>query len=175
MKFVNLIIVIISVLGSTALYVKAAKIGPAQTDRKEIASSLQRFAKLSGMAVDSPEAIELIFETAKVESKLYQRKQLGGGPAIGLWQMEEDTYNDIQENFIGYRPKLKKTLDVMFGSGRQFQDMRNNDEYAIVMARLVYWRAPGAIPSTKEGRAHYWKKYYNTEEGKGSVLKYLFQ
>lgn len=145
----------------------------AQTSRAEIKRAVDRFAIESTLKVNSVDAINLLFETACVESDLKHRRQFNNGPARGLWQMEKATYDDIHTNFLNYRPKLKKVLDNMFGEDRSFSDIENNDEYAIIMARLKYWRAPGTIPSTREARAVYWKKYYNSNKGKGTVSKYL--
>jgi type VI secretion system secreted protein VgrG len=145
----------------------------AQTSRYEIRKTLTSFTAASGIEMNSEDAISLLFETACVESNLTHRKQLNDGPARGLWQMEPDTYRDIQVNFVAYRPELKKALDHMFGTSRKFSHIERNDEYAIVMARLHYWRVKGAIPKTLKGRAAYWKKHYNTALGKGTVDKYL--
>lgn len=42
-----------------------------------------------------------------------------------------------------------------------------------LFARLHYIKFPGAIPSTLEGQANYWKKYYNTISGKGTPEEYI--
>ena len=40
-------------------------------------------------------AVELPLGTARVESGLRHRRQIGGGPALGLSQMEPNTHDDI--------------------------------------------------------------------------------
>lgn len=42
-----------------------------------------------------------------------------------------------------------------------------------LFTRLFYRLIPEAILETIEGRAKYWKKYYNTVLGKGTVEHYL--
>ena len=47
--------------------------------------------------------------------------------------------------------------------------IEKNIAAGIVHCRLKYWRVPRAVPNTTQGKAEYWKKYYNTEGGKGHV------
>ena len=46
------------------------------------------------------------------------------------------------------------------------------DRLAVLMARIHYYRFPGAVPETIQGQAEYYKAHYNTVAGKGSVKKY---
>ena len=49
--------------------------------------------------------VQLLLGTAAVESYFIYRRQLGGGPAVGLWQMESRTARDIFDNYLRYRPE----------------------------------------------------------------------
>lgn len=118
----------------------------------------------------SQEAEDLLLGTALVESRLFYMRQLEDGPALGFFQMEPGTHNDIWENFLRYRPKLQ--AKVMCVADRP-QDMITNLIYAAMMARLQYFRDPEPIPDTPEGQAAYWKRVFNTHKGKGSPEKYL--
>ena len=51
--------------------------------------------------------------------------------------------------------------------------LEKNIAAGIVHCRLKYWRVPKKMPNTLEGRARYWKKYYNTDQGKGTEEKYM--
>ena len=44
---------------------------------------------------------------------------------------------------------------------------------AMVFARLFLKLIPEEFPGTLEGRAKYWKKYYNTEAGAGTPEEYI--
>ena len=48
-------------------------------------------------------------------------------------------------------------------------------QYGAAICRLCYYRAPGALPDEgdPEGQARYWKRYYNTPLGAGTVEKYI--
>ena len=41
------------------------------------------------------------------------------------------------------------------------------------MCRVHYLRVKEALPTTPEGYAEYWKKYYNTSSGKGTAKEFL--
>ena len=58
----------------------------------------------------SRSAEELILGTAIVESGLTYLKQHGDGPALGLWQVEPATHEDLYTNFLNYRPELGSKL-----------------------------------------------------------------
>ena len=47
-----------------------------------------------------PESVELVLGTCIQESHLQYLKQLGGGPALGVIQMEPATHEDIWDNWL---------------------------------------------------------------------------
>ena len=51
--------------------------------------------------------------------------------------------------------------------------LEKNIAAGIVHCRLKYWRVPKKMPNTIEGMANYWKKYYNTEQGKGNPEHFI--
>ena len=55
-------------------------------------------------------AEELVLGTAIIESGLTYLKQHGDGPALGLWQVEPATHDDLYTNFLNYRPELGSIL-----------------------------------------------------------------
>jgi len=115
-------------------------------------------------------AATLLLGTALVESRLTYLRQFNGGPALGLYQMEPATFNDICQNYLKYRPELKKQLGVL-KSARLIYDLK----FATWMARIHYYRQPEPLPAAHDlnGQAAYWKQHYNTPLGKGTISKYL--
>ena len=117
-----------------------------------------------------------ILGTALAESGGTALRQRGGGPALGLWQMEPATHDDIWKNYIGYRPELKDavitTAHLDYGQA-DAEVMAWNLRYACAMARVHYRRVSAAIPAAPEDQALYWKRYYNTPAGKGTVAHYM--
>lgn len=123
----------------------------------------------------SGDAVNLLMGTAAQESHLGKyRKQLGGGPALGIFQMEPATFNDIVNNYLRYKPELASRIERVARISRfKAEDIENNDLLAICMARVHYLRVKEAIPSDLEGWARYWKRYYNTPLGKGTEEEFI--
>lgn len=115
-------------------------------------------------------ALNLLTGTALVESGLVWLRQNGGGPALGLWQMEPATHDDCWRNFLEFRPALAATVRRMGGAACGVGSaglLVGNLAYACAMARVVYMRAPCVLPAPAESAwlSAYHKKYYNTALG----------
>jgi len=122
----------------------------------------------------SQDAENLIAGTIAQESQMGEFiKQIGGGPALGICQMEPATHNDIIDNYLSYRPELMERLEGI-GKFCDANEMIYNLRYAVAMCRIHYYRQKGAIPSSVEGQAAYWKSGYNTEQGKGAIMDYIY-
>ena len=131
----------------------------------------------------SEDAITLIHETGVVESGYKYLRQLGDGPAKSFWQIEPLSAVDNLQHYLKHRKSLM--LRCAMVSMIDLKHWQNNDERlwanileknisaAIVHCRIKYWRVPKSMPNTLEGRAKYWKKYYNTDQGKGTEEKYI--
>ena len=96
-----------------------------------------------------------------------------GNPAIGFWQIEPATMNDMITNYIKYRSHYKKnliSLGMNFGKDKIISVMSNMAIQA-ALCRLHYRRDKDPIPSWDdlEAQGKYWKKVYNTFEGRGTV------
>ena len=113
----------------------------------------------------SDSAVTLITETGLVESRYVYLRQLGDGPARSFWQIEPATCIDNLQHYLkhwqNYGEKLWEKI------------LEENLSAAIIHCRLKYWRVPKRMPDSLEGRASYWKKYYNTDQGKGTEEKYI--
>lgn len=122
-----------------------------------------------------PEAVNLLMGTAAQESHLGRYiKQLGSGPALGIFQMEPATFRDIIDNYLAYKPALMaEVLKVCNVQYLEPECLMYNLRVAIVFCRLHYLRKPGRIPNTIEGMAAYWKKHYNTYLGKGTEEEFV--
>lgn len=131
-------------------------------------------------AVDllSDSAVNLLMLTAATESNMGQYiKQIGtsviGG--YGVYQIEIATYHDIWGRMVKddiamrSRIKLNYGYDGMPYNSRLVTDMA----LATIIARLIYRQYPEPLPKADDivGLAAYWKKYYNTSKGDGTVDK----
>lgn len=139
----------------------------------QVFNTLDHMAEKTGMAVNHPNAKSLITGIGCVESDLMYRKQFGDGPARGLLQFEEDSAYAEAAYYCNSKPKLKAYVERYFGKNHSFKLIENNDRYSIVMARIYFMRLRDEIPESVYGQACYWKQYWNTSAGKGTVDKYI--
>ena len=126
----------------------------------------------------SPSAEELVLGTAIVESGLTYLKQHGDGPALGLWQVEPATHDDLYTNFLNFRPELGSKLIELRAAGLSLdENLATNLMYGAAVCRLCYYRKPDALPEAGdiEGQANFWKQHYNTIFGAGTVSKYVYK
>ena len=122
----------------------------------------------------SEAAAQLLIRTAVQESRLTYIRQLGGGPALGVYQMEPATHDDIWENYLEYRTELADLVEKWARVATP-HEMIGNLYYATAMCRVHYLRAPQALPDAEDlhGQARYWKTWYNTPLGAGTVEEFV--
>jgi len=116
----------------------------------------------------SKEAEALVVETAIAESGLKYVRQLGGGPALGPYQMEPATHDWLIDDMGPEVGEVVEAVTTLMTA----EEMIWNWRYATIMCRLRYYPYP-AIPKSVGGRASYWKRYYNTRLGKGKPTQYV--
>ncbi|MBI9110268.1 hypothetical protein [Maridesulfovibrio ferrireducens] len=141
-------------------------------NKEQLSDLIKRVLTEAGLY--SPSARELLLLTAAQESLggTYLR-QLGKGPALGIFQMEPATHDDIWSNFLAYREPLgERILEVAgMGNGPDEKALEYNIAYAILMARVHYLRVKSRLPDGDDIKrlAEYWKDYFNTPLGAGTV------
>ena len=101
--------------------------------------------------------------------------QLQGGPALGIYQIEPATHNDVWDNYLHYRDTLEKKVSTLAAAGALDEQLIVNLAYATAIARIIYYRIPKALPPANDihALAKYWKAHYNTEQGKGTVEEFV--
>lgn len=125
----------------------------------------------------TPTAVVLLLGTMAQESAFgTYLKQAGKGPALGIYQMEPATHDDIVDNYLRYQRDLEQQLLRAFRWNRYDSERLIYDlQYATVFARLQYKRikAPLPLPNDITKIAEYWKEYYNTDKGDGTVKQFI--
>jgi hypothetical protein len=125
----------------------------------------------------SESAVNLLLLTWATESHGGRYiKQLGDGPALGVFQMEPATYRDLWRNYLSYKDGLAGKVNGLGLELSAFDDcesMIGNLYYATAMARVHYYRSTYKLPVADDvpGLAKMWKTVYNTHLGKGTVDK----
>jgi hypothetical protein len=146
-----------------------------------IVNPLKEYAKVRTGAF-SDDVVELLMGTAAIESKLgHFLQQIGGGPALGPFQVEPDTEVDNWNNYLRFKPvearfvrsfmSARAAADVFDGDKVRIplyhtpamkQELATNLPYNMLMARIKYLRAPKALPKATDhiGMGNYWELYY---------------
>jgi len=125
----------------------------------------------------SPSAVNLLLGTAAQESHMGKYIKQLQGPAVGIFQMEPATHDDIWDNYLKYISR--STINNIYNSAKtDFSDsdmLEYNLKYAIIMCRLHYRRVKERLPKYDDlnALAQYWKKYYNTWMGKGTTEQFI--
>lgn len=125
----------------------------------------------------TPAAENLLAGTALQESRLTYLRQFNNGPALGVYQCEKATHDDIWKSYLTFHQatasKVRGLQTGLFDD--PFQDLAGNLYYATAMARVHYYRLPFKLPAADDikGLAHCWKLYYNTPLGKGTEEEFI--
>ena len=136
---------------------------------------------------NTPEARLLLLATAAIESDCgYYIKQVNG-PALGIWQMEPDTHDDIWYNcdalssFTEFDQTDLVELLITFSIGGECnsKDMIDSSLYACAMTRLKYSMDSESLPKITGDRKidevefyKYYKRVYNTNLGASTFEKW---
>lgn len=123
----------------------------------------------------SKEAVELLLFTCAVESDGGTYVKQLSGPALGIYQMEPNTYADIWTNYINKKNDILMRLthsfdvNVMPSEDRMIYDLR----FATAMTRIHYERVYVPLPKADDtdGLWKYYKQYYNTPNGKADYQR----
>lgn len=118
-------------------------------------------------------ADKLLLETAKAETLLGKAKDTTLTKAgCGLCQFDKEPFEDVKERVMKYRyiilDKMKIDIQIV-----EYEWLTYNPLLSFLFCRLKYRLIPEEIPTTLEGRARYWKKYYNSILGAGDIYHYL--
>lgn len=131
---------------------------------------------LSSIGLGGVDAEALMMGTAAQESGCGRFLAQLHGPALGVWQMEPATHDDLWKNYLAYREPLHDSvmrlrLSVLPG----VDQLAGNLYYACAMARLDYARCSEKLPAAGDldAQAAYYKLHYNTPGGAGTAAEYI--
>lgn len=135
---------------------------------------------LDDIGLYSEGAEELLVATMAQES-------LGGtyivqrhGPALGIYQMEPTTHDDIWNNYLKYHPDLAHKIIAPFSINSRVgnpghEEVMYNLRYATQMARIHYYRFPDALPAKNDlnGIWQVYKRRYNSISGSATIDSFM--
>jgi len=114
---------------------------------------------------NSPAAVNLLLGTAAQESFFGKYIRQIRGPALGVFQIEPETFKWLKQKYKGEYPILRSY------TAKQLEwDLRAG----IIFARLRYWVVPDPLPEPDdvEGLGEYWNDFYNANPHKGTVEEF---
>lgn len=143
---------------------------------------------LKAIGLWNPVAENLVYGTGSQESGRWtwiDQTTPGPGPAYGPWQMEEETFNTHMLKLKAYalhedskyKDLLAKVNSLRIGDhSLGIQELHGNWFFAAAMCRIHYLLRSPALPDDPENieeLARFWKQYYNTSHGKGTVAEFI--
>lgn len=122
----------------------------------------------------------LVMGTAAQESGFSYLRQING-PAVGLWQIEMATFNDLAQNYVRYNPDIRGMLESLrtgwADSHIKADEMiAGNLHFACAVTLAQYrrfWRTAYNDTQTVRGLAHIYKVYWNTPSGKATEEQFI--
>jgi hypothetical protein len=124
---------------------------------------------LTDLVMLSDVAVELLVFTCATESIGGTYLKQINGPALGIYQMEPNTYNDIWQNYINNNHKLMLLMTTNFGCNRIPSEERlvYDLRFATAMCRVHYSRVSEPLPSSSDVMSmwQYYKDHYNSFRG----------
>lgn len=120
-------------------------------------------------AMDSPEARVMLLAIGMQESRLEHRRQLGNGPARGLWQFELGTKASrggvwgvfLHDASRYWLDKLCAARGVAFNPEHIYPALERDDVLAAGLARLLLFTDPARLPAVNDEHAA-WALYLRT-------------
>ena len=120
---------------------------------------------------------QLVLETIQVESYRTHVKQLGGGPALGLIQMEPSTYEDLMSFVRRYKSVNTQVMNFYDKKSTLEENLKHNVPFQIALVLANYWRKCGNLLSSfvgsTESRWTLYKLQYNSTLGATDRERYL--
>jgi hypothetical protein len=130
--------------------------------KKMCAEALLDFGMHSDRAV---ELLAMICAHESLGGKF--RRQVGGGPALGIFQIEPTTHNSIWDNSDSIKSRA-----IRLGIKEDVNRLETDDRYSIFVARHYLAMDTNPLPKGLEKMADYCKSYWN-RTGKATPEKYL--
>jgi hypothetical protein len=114
-----------------------------------------------------------LWEIATVETGRGTIEDRTIGAGMGICQFDEIGFDDVKARTRSrHRDSINRCFSVDINDV-VWEDLRTSPLLSLIWCRLKFKLIPDAIPSSISGRGSYWKKFYNTSAGKGSLAHYL--
>ncbi len=134
---------------------------------------------LTHLGYNFPPFVALLLGTMAQESNMGEYEtQIGGGPARGIFQMENATFQDINDNFLAYHNELKTRVNSYkpnYTTTFNADWLIHNPKYSTAYAACSYIRHSVPHPNTPCTCDAAWPNYKTYYNGPGAAQEYQFQ
>lgn len=142
---------------------------------RELMSNIRRACEIVSPRT-VPVAMALLAETCAAETAMCSFMDGYAPEGKGAFQFDSVGFEDVKDRFNVRNPQIVNELYHKLGinwANLSFDMLEYAPLLGAVLCRAKYYLVPESIPETREGRAKYWKKYYNSSAGAGTVEHYL--
>jgi len=115
----------------------------------------------------------LLWETAGAETNFGNTPDFSPNSGYGLMQFDFLGFADTQHRT---KQSIKDKIKHIWGievDEINIKELNYSPFLSVLFARLKYMLIPDPIPDTLIKRATYWKKYYNSSKGKGTIEHFI--
>lgn len=119
-------------------------------------------------------AFNLLVETAAAETLggVY-RAPVRYNYGVGLCQFDKKGFDEVKTRITkNRRGTILHAFNVDIKKV-EYRELAYSPLLSLLFCRLLYLLKPGKIPGDLQGRAAYWKKFYNSTAGAGTVEGYI--
>lgn len=133
------------------------------TPKEAIDQAILPALELLPDAMDTPEARVMLLAISMQESRLEHRRQLGNGPARGLWQFERGGVRGVfnHEASRYWLDRLCSARRVLFNVDHIYPAIERDDVLAAGVARLLLFTDRARLPDLRDQDAA-WSLYART-------------
>lgn len=168
----------------TALILALSLVNPAQAKPLSTTSHEYYKAEIKKILVDNgyytKDMYMLLLGTMAAESDMGRYNKQRPGPALGIYQMEPATQQDIWKNYLPAKKEMRKKIEAsMWPMVPKKTQLQHNIKYATLMAVAQYTRACDRkninVPKDQDpwSLAWMWKMAYNTKNGRGTTTHFF--
>jgi len=152
------------------LYIKRSFIMYGLISKKELYDITDKVVECLG---GGDNARALLLETASAETLCGEAIDDSWSVGMGVFQFDKIGFNDVKARTSKANAnKVHKCFGIDINKV-VYSDLRYSPLLGAIFCRLKYILVPKPIPADIQSRADYWKVYYNSVLGSGTVEHYI--
>jgi hypothetical protein len=114
----------------------------------------------------------LISETIKSETQNAEAIDYSKEYGEGLGQFDRGTFDDVIARVSKEKKEKVYKYFLINLDNAKYEDLRHSPMLSVILIRLKYLLIPSAIPIDRKERYEYYKKWYNSINGKATLAHF---